>query len=306
MVGLDVTHRALLTAAHAERLRAAGRVGTMVAELREFYQRFHSEVYDFPGTPVHDAMAVAHVIDGALLTTQHRHVAIDCESSLCRGRTVVDLWKVTGQEPNAHVAVDVDADAFLELLVGRISALDLNLGDEQPGRWATVEVEQRGDRRPQRGERGQLRGAPRARRGHARLQDAAQLTAGVDVDVDERAVAESALERPVDPGGLDVGDRVERLARQGAGEERVGRGQVRRLGAPRPELLRHVRHRGLAQPAHERDGFAAGAGVEPAAVGAQRQPDLADGRGKLVQASARPVSAAWAATRSAKPAKSLA
>ena len=123
MVGLDVTHRALLTAAHAERLRAAGRVGTMVAELREFYQRFHSKVYDFPGTPVHDAMAVAHVIDGALLTTQHRHVAIDCESSLCRGRTVVDLWKVTGQEPNAHVAVDVDADGFLELLVGRIASL---------------------------------------------------------------------------------------------------------------------------------------------------------------------------------------
>jgi len=123
MVGLDVTHRALLTAAHADRLRAAGRVGTMVAELREFYQRFHSKVYDFPGTPVHDAMAVAHVIDGALLTTQHRHVAIDCESALCRGRTVVDLWKVTGQEPNAHVAVDVDADGFLELLVGRIASL---------------------------------------------------------------------------------------------------------------------------------------------------------------------------------------
>src|SRR5918998_1746794 len=62
MVGLDVTHRALMTAAHARRLRAAGRVGTMVAELRDFYQRFHSQVYAFPGTPVHDAVAVAHVI----------------------------------------------------------------------------------------------------------------------------------------------------------------------------------------------------------------------------------------------------
>jgi inosine-uridine nucleoside N-ribohydrolase len=33
MVGLDVTHRALMTADHAERLRASGRVGAMVAEL---------------------------------------------------------------------------------------------------------------------------------------------------------------------------------------------------------------------------------------------------------------------------------
>jgi inosine-uridine nucleoside N-ribohydrolase len=123
MVGLDVTHRALLTAGHAERLREAGRVGTMVAELLDFYQRFHSRVYAFAGSPVHDAMAVAHVIDGSLLTTQHRHVAIDCESELCRGRTVVDLWQVTGSEPNAQVAVDVDAEGFLDLLVTRIASL---------------------------------------------------------------------------------------------------------------------------------------------------------------------------------------
>jgi inosine-uridine nucleoside N-ribohydrolase len=123
MIGLDVTHRALLTAAHAERLRAAGRVGTMVAELRDFYQRFHSRVYDFPGTPVHDAMAVAHVIRGDLVETRQRHVAVDCASELCRGRTVVDLWQVTGNEPNAHVGVDVDGAGFLELLVERIARL---------------------------------------------------------------------------------------------------------------------------------------------------------------------------------------
>jgi inosine-uridine nucleoside N-ribohydrolase len=123
MVGLDVTHRALLTAAHADRLRAAGRVGTMVAELRDFYQRFHSQVYAFPGTPVHDAVAVAHVIRGDLLRTEHRNVEIECASELCRGRTVVDLWRRSGREPNAHVAVDIDGEGFLELFIGRLAAL---------------------------------------------------------------------------------------------------------------------------------------------------------------------------------------
>jgi pyrimidine-specific ribonucleoside hydrolase len=123
MVGLDVTHRALMTEAHAERLREAGRVGTMVAELRAFYQRFHTDVYGFDGTPVHDAMAVAHVIRGNLVHTEHRHVAIECASELCRGRTVVDLWRRTGHDPNAHVGVDVDGGAFLELLVERIGRL---------------------------------------------------------------------------------------------------------------------------------------------------------------------------------------
>ena len=123
MVGLDVTHRALMTPEHAERLRAAGRVGAMVAELWAFYHRFHARVYDFPGTPVHDALAVAHVIRDDLLTTRHRNVEVDCASELCRGRTVVDLWRISGREPNAGVAVEVEAGAFLDLLVERIGSL---------------------------------------------------------------------------------------------------------------------------------------------------------------------------------------
>jgi inosine-uridine nucleoside N-ribohydrolase len=116
MIGLDITHRALMTAEHADRLRAAGRVGSLVAELWTFYHRF-------AGTPVHDALAVAHVIQPGIVRTEHRHVAIECASELCLGRTVVDLWQVTGAAPNAHVGVAVEAEAFLDLLVERISSL---------------------------------------------------------------------------------------------------------------------------------------------------------------------------------------
>jgi inosine-uridine nucleoside N-ribohydrolase len=123
MVGLDVTHRALMTETHAGRLRDAGRVGTMVAELWAFYHRFHRRIYDFPGAPVHDAMAVAHVIRTDLVRTERRNVEIECASDLCRGRTVVDLWQRTDRAPNAHVAVDVEAGAFLDLLVERIGSL---------------------------------------------------------------------------------------------------------------------------------------------------------------------------------------
>jgi len=123
MVGLDVTHRALMTPAHADQLKASGRIGGVVAELFAFYNRFHSRVYDLPGSPVHDALAVAHVIRADLLTTKHCHVAVDCASELCRGRTVVDLWSVTGNETNAHVATEVQGTAFIDLLVERIGSL---------------------------------------------------------------------------------------------------------------------------------------------------------------------------------------
>jgi inosine-uridine nucleoside N-ribohydrolase len=123
MVGLDVTHKALMTRAHAEELRRTGRTGRTVAELFDFFSVFHREVYGLDGAPIHDAVAVAQVIRPELLELQRLHVAVDTESRLCRGRTVVDLWRRTGNEPNASVAVDIDAEAFLSLLVERLSRL---------------------------------------------------------------------------------------------------------------------------------------------------------------------------------------
>jgi inosine-uridine nucleoside N-ribohydrolase len=123
MIGLDVTHKALFTGAHAERLRATGAIGVFVAELFAFYHRFHAETYGFEGSPVHDAVAVAHVLRPGLVKTLERNVEVDCESELCRGRTVVDLWRRTDRPANAKVGVDIDADGFLELLVERVGSL---------------------------------------------------------------------------------------------------------------------------------------------------------------------------------------
>ena len=123
MIGLDVTHKALFTRAHAERLRDAGRAGRFVAELSDFFQRFHERSYGFEGSPIHDAMAVAHVLDPTLVTARKVNVAVERSSELCDGRTVVDLRGVTGRPENADVGVDVDADRFLELLVSRIESL---------------------------------------------------------------------------------------------------------------------------------------------------------------------------------------
>ena len=123
MVGLDVTHQALVTTPRKEQVRAAGRVGRAVAELLDFYDRFHREVYGFDGSPIHDAVALAYAFRPDLLETRELNVEIETESELCRGRTVVDVWRRTGREPNARVAVDIDPDAFLELLVARIGSL---------------------------------------------------------------------------------------------------------------------------------------------------------------------------------------
>jgi pyrimidine-specific ribonucleoside hydrolase len=114
---------ALFTPEHAERLRGTGKAGRVVAELSDFFQRFHSERYGFGGSPIHDALAVADVVDPTLVTRLNCNVEIETASQWCDGRTVVDRWLVTEAPRNADVGIDVDAERFLELLVERIASL---------------------------------------------------------------------------------------------------------------------------------------------------------------------------------------
>jgi inosine-uridine nucleoside N-ribohydrolase len=123
MIGLEVTHRALVTPPIAERLRATGKTGAFVAELIEFYRRYHVETYGWDGAPVHDAVAVAYVLRPGLVQTRRCNVEVELDSELCRGRTVVDLWRRTDRPANADVGVTLDAEAFFELLVERIASL---------------------------------------------------------------------------------------------------------------------------------------------------------------------------------------
>jgi inosine-uridine nucleoside N-ribohydrolase len=128
MIGLDVTHQALLTPALAEQLRATGHIGTFVAELVEFFTVYHRDTYGWEGAPIHDAVAVAHLLLPGLVETRHRNVEVELESELCRGRTVVDLWRRTGRPANAYVGISLDTERFFKLLLERIAALDRAAG----------------------------------------------------------------------------------------------------------------------------------------------------------------------------------
>jgi pyrimidine-specific ribonucleoside hydrolase len=124
MVGLDVTHKALVTDELTERFRVAGRTGKLVAELMDFYSRFHKWRYpDLAGSPMHDPVAVAAVFRPDLLTTKHVGVRVDCGGELSRGRTNANVRERLPWEANAHVATDIDAPAFTELLFERVTSL---------------------------------------------------------------------------------------------------------------------------------------------------------------------------------------
>ena len=125
MVGLDVTHHALIKDEDTGRMRSAGRVGEVVAELMDFYARFHKRRYpELDGSPMHDPVCIAHLIDPALVDVRDAFIEVDCTTGPSWGRTNVD-WR--GREhfgpPNAKVGLGIDGARFAELVVERISAL---------------------------------------------------------------------------------------------------------------------------------------------------------------------------------------
>lgn len=125
MVGLNVTHRALFTAEHIARLRGTGRkVAAAFAAMLDFRMRAYGEQYGFAGAPLHDPIAVAQVLRPGIVATRACAVAIETDGAFTAGRSVVDLTGVTGQPPNADVAMDVDVPAFVELLLDAIEGYE--------------------------------------------------------------------------------------------------------------------------------------------------------------------------------------
>ena len=116
MAGLDVTLKALVFPEDFERIRALGNpVAVVVAEWLDFFYNFHRSI-GYAGAPVHDAVAVAALIKPEILTARDYYVQIETTGDFCRGATVADHYGFSHKPPNTHALVDIDREAFIDLL----------------------------------------------------------------------------------------------------------------------------------------------------------------------------------------------
>jgi len=124
MCGLNVTHQALATADVLDRIAALGTpLARICVDLLTFFADSYRRVFGFGAPPLHDPVAVARVIDPAVVTTVETNVAIELAGTHTRGATVADLHQMTGRQPNAQVAVDLDTGRFWDLVVSAVAAL---------------------------------------------------------------------------------------------------------------------------------------------------------------------------------------
>jgi inosine-uridine nucleoside N-ribohydrolase len=124
MVGLNVTHQALVTPEVVDRLSAIGNTTSAFAvELLTFFRAAYQAAENMASPPLHDPVAVALVATPDLVPTVHTRLDIELHGPETFGATSVDLHNKLGRPANAYVAVGLDADGFwksVEDAIGRM------------------------------------------------------------------------------------------------------------------------------------------------------------------------------------------
>lgn len=141
MCGLNLTRRARIT---PERLARIESVGTGCAALGgRLLRRYIDTVrntFGIEGADLHDALAVAALVRPDLFASAPLKVYVELRGEYTRGMTVCDtrhlrgseplvdfsrtpLCPTRGEEPNAEVGLDLDAEGFFDFLVDTLKEL---------------------------------------------------------------------------------------------------------------------------------------------------------------------------------------
>ena len=121
LVPLDATHQALVSLDDCAALRA---LGTPAGDAAATFTERRIQGYDTTqpmkrpnAAPVHDALAVASLVDPSVISTHRLHVDVETKGELTVGETVVDTNFRSRLEPNIDVALDADERKFVAMLL---------------------------------------------------------------------------------------------------------------------------------------------------------------------------------------------
>jgi purine nucleosidase len=124
MMPLDVTHQLLTTPPRLAVVRALdNRCGRAVAALLVSFERRRRSKFGTRATALHDPSVIAYLLDPKLFDGREVNVAIETESPLTIGMTVVDWWGVTRRQANARLMNKGNAAGFFDLLTEKLARL---------------------------------------------------------------------------------------------------------------------------------------------------------------------------------------
>ncbi|WP_214412210.1 nucleoside hydrolase [Sphaerisporangium fuscum] len=114
MIGLDVSRQALAVGKVVDRMRGMGRLGTdLLVPCVEFYGMVTAE----EGPAIHDACAIAYLIDPTLIAVEPAVVEVETAGRFTSGMTVTH-FDLGDRVPNALVGTTLDVPRFWDLVLG--------------------------------------------------------------------------------------------------------------------------------------------------------------------------------------------
>lgn len=119
MVGWDISRTyAVFNPQDIAKLRAIGTpLATFCVDIQATLSQFAMKQSKLPGFDLPDPIATAIAIQPEIATeTRSLYVAIETQSELCRGQSVVDHFGVLGLEPNTEVVLKASREKFLNML----------------------------------------------------------------------------------------------------------------------------------------------------------------------------------------------
>lgn len=119
MIGLDITHKAILSPENLALLADKGRAGVMLSQLFSHYKDQGSD----EGTAMHDVSTMFYLLHPEKVKTVDYYIDIITEGPAI-GATIADTRGVSGYAPNASVGLDIDVEFFNKWFVDTIASFE--------------------------------------------------------------------------------------------------------------------------------------------------------------------------------------
>ena len=102
----------------AEIFDRPGRLSAVISHVAHFIHQRNTEQWHLPGSTINDLVTMACFIEPSMTVYEPCYTVCETRSTISAGQTLVDLYHVSGKEPNVDVLLRADKERYKELLHG--------------------------------------------------------------------------------------------------------------------------------------------------------------------------------------------
>ncbi|XFA98815.1 nucleoside hydrolase [Candidatus Izemoplasma sp. B36] len=122
MIGLDVTRQVLVYPNIIDRMdKINNKASLLFTKLMTVFNENQKRVFGFLGSPLHDPVTIAYLIDPSVIETKLVNCTIDISHGPSYGRTNCDIFDYLKKPKNAYIAMNIDVEKFWNIIEKGIS-----------------------------------------------------------------------------------------------------------------------------------------------------------------------------------------